>query len=84
MSHTYRLTMGFPDGATYSFIEDNMDEDDIRPGVWEAPFPNTAEDSLVFGLIEMYGQSEGAKSAVLWEHGEPDRVVIEEVPFSQA
>lgn len=75
----YRITMGFLDRAEYSFVENTLDEDYLRPGVWEAPFPNTADDSLVFGLIEMYAQSEGAKASVIWEHGEPDRVVIEEV-----
>lgn len=75
----YRISMEFLDGAKYSFVEDTLDESYLRPGVWEAPFPNTVEDSVVFGMIELYAQSDGAKASVLWEHGEPDQVVIEEV-----
>lgn len=75
----HRVTMNFEDGAVYSFVEKDFGEGYLYAGEWNAPFPNTAEDSLVFGLMEAYAQGEGPATSVLWAHGEPHRVVIEEL-----
>ena len=73
--------MEFDTGTLYAFNIDDPDASEwLRPGDWTFPFPNTAEDSVVFGLIESYSQSEGAAFAVLWENGEPSRVTIQELP----
>lgn len=74
----YRITMHFADHSVLSFLEEDPG-DYLRPGVWNQPYPNTKEDSVVFGLIEVYSQSEGSVFATLWEKGEPDRVEITKV-----
>lgn len=74
----YRITMYFPDHSVLSFIEQDPG-DYLRAGEWVQPYPNTDEDSVVFGLIEVYSQSEGSVFAALWEKGEPDRVEITKI-----
>lgn len=74
----FRITMEFPNGTLYAFNTDEPGNSEwLRAGEWTFPFPNTTEDSLVFGLIEMYSQSEGAAHSILWENGEPETVKIE-------
>lgn len=74
----YRITMHFPDHSILSFIEQDPG-DYLRAGTWRQPYPNTDDDSVVFGLIEVYSQSDGSVFATLWEKGEPDMVEITKV-----
>lgn len=74
----YRVNMEFENGTRYSFIEENGDEW-LRVGKWSQPYPNTEEDSIVFGLLEAYGQSEGPLAILMWQVGEPLTVEIAEV-----
>jgi hypothetical protein len=48
-------------------------------GEWDSPYPNTVEDSSVYGLIEAWGQSDDWLGVLLQEKGAPDRVKIEEI-----
>jgi len=75
----YRITMYFPDHSVLSFIEQDPG-DYLKQGEWNQPYPNTDEDSVVFGLIEVYSQAENSSVfSCLWEKGEPDRVEIMKV-----
>lgn len=73
----YRVTMHFADHSILSFLEHDV-EGHLRDGMWKQPYPNTESDSIVFGLIETYSQSEGSVFAALWEKDEPERVIISE------
>lgn len=65
--------------TTLSFIEPFYSEDEIIDGEWSAPYPNTVEDSQVFGLIEGWSQGERFITSMLYEMGEPNAVIIETV-----
>lgn len=71
----YRITLVFETGEVVSVIE--TDEDNrLHEGIWVKPFPNTAEDSLAFGLIETYSQSDGPVQAGIYEYGRPVQVMV--------
>ena len=72
---TKTVTLFF-NSDTKVYFKDSFDGEDISNGEWYSPFPNTNEDSLVFGLIESYGQSDNWVGALLYEEGEPDKVII--------
>ena len=54
----YRITVA-NDEASYSYVERLEDEDcPMTIGSWEAPFPNTKEESTAFGVVESLSQSD--------------------------
>lgn len=75
----YTITLEFEDGALYRFHQDEDEYSRLTPGVWTPPYPNTREDSQVFGLLEAWRQyPEGPIFCLLEEHGEPVKVTIAE------
>jgi hypothetical protein len=74
----YRITMYFEDYSILSFLEEDPG-DYLRSGEWNQPYPNRDDDSIVFGLLEVYSQSEGSVFSALWEKGEPASVEIRQV-----
>ena len=72
----YRVTLWFEDGTFYSSLQGMEGYGDVPEGTWRAPFPNTREDSFVFGFLESEAQSESPIAAVMSCHGEPDMVTI--------
>lgn len=74
---TAEITLKFADGATYRFTEEDNEESPLVAGSWEPPYPNTAEDSQVVGLMEGWYQTDDHPVPSLSEkHGEPVRVTI--------
>lgn len=51
------ITVEFADGALYRFPFEEEPHAILKRGEWTPPYPNTVEDSVVFGLLEMWGQS---------------------------
>ena len=74
MKTSHRYELKFADGSNYSFIEE--DYGTVIEGTWNAPYPNTQEDSQVFGMMETWAQGESAVTNVLWDKGEPIMVTI--------
>jgi len=54
----FRLTFYGDRGTIYSYVDTNYKDNEIEIGEWEAPFPNTPEESTAFGLYESLVQSE--------------------------
>jgi hypothetical protein len=73
---TKTLTFLFNNDTKVSFKETFYDYE-IPNGEWNAPYPNTTEDSFIFGLLETYGQSDDSWLGLLmrWE-GEPNKVIV--------
>lgn len=72
--------------ATLSFLGD-FDPEHDKDGIWSAPFPNTAEDSYVFGLLESWSQAEaaysplgGAIQSLILGYGDPVLVEVNRNP----
>ncbi len=60
---------------TYKIETGHLDEIELekyyRIGSWSKPYPNTFEDSVVFGELEALVQSKGYTRGMLYELGEP-------------
>ncbi len=66
--------------ATLSFEEDFYGQESIPNGTWLAPYPNTEEDSLVFGLMESYAQGSSPVAVfVQAQQWEPTKVIISDI-----
>lgn len=71
----YRITLVFSAGEVVSLIEED-DGSYLHEGSWTVPFPNTAEESLAFGLVEAYAQSDGPAQSSIYEFGTPVRIDV--------
>lgn len=71
---TAHVMMLFRDNARYEFY-DNADET-YRAGLYTAPFPNTVEDSYMYGMVEAWGQSDHPVAYLSYHHGDPILVDI--------
>lgn len=68
--------------ATLSFLGD-FDPEHDKEGIWSPPYPNTIEDSYVFGLLESWGQADasispiaGAVQNLMFGYGDPTLVEV--------
>jgi hypothetical protein len=79
------FTVFFKDGARYSWNESSNDSEEwIDTGDWTSPFPNTAEDSFAFGMMESWSQdSEGPIYPLFLKHGDVTRLVVRSAAGAQ-
>lgn len=48
----------------------------VPNGEWIYPYPNTEEDSWVFGLMEVYAQGSSPVAVFVQSQGLPDKTII--------
>ena len=73
-----KITAEWEDGTVFGFPEEFDEDENVVNGEWTSPYPNTQEDSLVFGLMEVWAQGSGAMTDICWDHGEPIKVTIQD------
>jgi hypothetical protein len=79
------LALHFDDKTIVTIQSDSWDEDyeTLVYGDWAYPYPNTIQDSFVYGLIEGWTQGDSYLSQLIYEKGIPNRVILTEEVFSE-
>lgn len=78
------LKLHFDDKTIITIESEVWDEEyeTLVYGDWSYPYPNTIEDSFVYGLIEGWSQGDSYLSHLIYEKGIPNRVTLNDEAYS--